>query len=497
MLLELLKNMFRRRPRSAGSAAPAPDVDRTHEGLATRKQTVRESLDAGQPDEAATLLHAMLADTPDDPEIWRLLGTARCDLEQFDTALEAFREAVAKAPEDAASHCHIGMIVKDFGDLETAERHLREALRIDPAIGAAHFNLGLLLFEQGRHDAALKSLGACRTLERGPQWGDAPGRAEPPAADEAEPIAVFKLRHDLDQLRHLRGATLLDDEADTIASAYAQFLEQLPPEVPATARIQADASVPALVRATYNRPAYLAPATALDGPTVNPSLDTAAVQAAYLDSDPSIVYVDDVLSEPARLALWRFCLESAIWHDVKDGYLGAYMKDGFHCGLLLQIAHELRVRLPRILDGHQLQTMWAYKYDASLEGIGLHADQAAVNVNFWITPDSANLDPEHGGLEVYVHHPPQDWSFRHYNAESEAIRAYLESVDSDVVRVPYRCNRAVIFDSDLFHCTDDFHFAEGYENRRINVTFLYGLRSAPAGARRSKLAADRRRVSGC
>jgi len=34
----------------------------------------------------------------------------------------------------------------------------------------------------------------------------------------------------------------------------------------------------------------------------------------------------------------------------------------------------------------------------------------------------------------------------------------------------------VIFDSDLFHETDRLSFKEGYQNRRINVTLLYGER---------------------
>jgi hypothetical protein len=42
--------------------------------------------------------------------------------------------------------------------------------------------------------------------------------------------------------------------------------------------------------------------------------------------------------------------------------------------------------------------------------------------------------------------------------------------------VPHRANRAVIFDSDLFHETDAPTFKEGYLNRRINVTLLYGRR---------------------
>ena len=34
----------------------------------------------------------------------------------------------------------------------------------------------------------------------------------------------------------------------------------------------------------------------------------------------------------------------------------------------------------------------------------------------------------------------------------------------------------VIYNSDLFHRTDDIRFREGFENRRINVTMLYGRR---------------------
>jgi hypothetical protein len=34
----------------------------------------------------------------------------------------------------------------------------------------------------------------------------------------------------------------------------------------------------------------------------------------------------------------------------------------------------------------------------------------------------------------------------------------------------------VLFNSDLFHETDDIAFKEGLTNRRINITLLYGHR---------------------
>jgi hypothetical protein len=62
------------------------------------------------------------------------------------------------------------------------------------------------------------------------------------------------------------------------------------------------------------------------------------------------------------------------------------------------------------------------------------------------------------------------------NSDNQAMRDYLGNHGSKSIRVPYRQNRAVIFDSDLFHETDTIRFKEGYLNRRINVTMLYGRR---------------------
>ena len=114
-----------------------------------------------------------------------------------------------------------------------------------------------------------------------------------------------------------------------------------------------------------------------------------------------------------------------------------------------------------------------------------HADFAAVNVNFWLTPDEANLDPASGGLVIWDKEAPLDWDFADYNRDPARIRQFLEGAGARRITVPHRQNRVVIFNSDLFHKTDDYRFRPGYENRRINVTLLYGYRQAreapPAG----------------
>ena len=98
-------------------------------------------------------------------------------------------------------------------------------------------------------------------------------------------------------------------------------------------------------------------------------------------------------------------------------------------------------------------------------------------MNFWITPDTANPDPETGGLVVYKTEAPPDWDFNKYNNDREAIHRFLEKENSASLRIHYRRNRTVIFNSDLFHETDDLYFRGGFENRRINITMLFGDRA--------------------
>ena len=105
-----------------------------------------------------------------------------------------------------------------------------------------------------------------------------------------------------------------------------------------------------------------------------------------------------------------------------------------------------------------------------------------MNVNFWITPDEANLDPERGGLIIWDKPAPLEWTFAQYNNPNagETIRNYLAETGAKAITVPHRANRAVIFDSDLFHQTDEINFKEGYLNRRSNITMLYRRRGAAA-----------------
>ena len=230
------------------------------------------------------------------------------------------------------------------------------------------------------------------------------------------------------------------------------------------------------------KPHHLAAPERQAAGALNPSLDTRAIEADYFGRGPGISWIDDLLTPATLAALRAYCLESTFWFDFHhaNGYLGAFFEDGFGAPLLLQVAEELRTRFPRIFRDHRLTQLWAFKYDSTLDGIELHADIAAINLNFWITPDVSNLDPDSGGLVVWDKEAPPHWGFDEFNTSTAAgqqrIREFLRDSGAQAVRVPYRQNRAVLFNSDLFHRTDTIRFAEGYDNRRINVTMLFGAR---------------------
>ena len=88
-------------------------------------------------------------------------------------------------------------------------------------------------------------------------------------------------------------------------------------------------------------------------------------------------------------------MESTVWYDAKRGHLGAYLEDGIASGLLLQVVEEFGAKLPDIARARLVQA-WGYKYHGNKADMGIrpHADEGAVTVNRWLTPDRYNLREE-------------------------------------------------------------------------------------------------------
>ena len=159
------------------------------------------------------------------------------------------------------------------------------------------------------------------------------------------------------------------------------------------------------------------------------------------------------------------------------------MNSGLSTGILGQMENELRLKMPKLIGNHPLKMIWAYKcFESVPEGLALHADDAIVNLNIWLTPDTANLDKNgtSGGLIVHLtKNVPPEWSnlsFKRMNRLSEVdrIKLFLSEVKSERIEIPYKQNRAVIFHSNLFHETSSFSFKKGFKNARINLTLSFG-----------------------
>ena len=412
------------------------------------------------------------------------LGALQIEQSRHGEALALFNRALALEPRNADALCMVGVSLRDMGRFAEAARHLEQAVAVQPELSEGHFNLALARFEEGRLAAASDSLARCYALRRGEPWGDAAvahlGARHAPMSDHEMAVNAVKIHHDREQLEYLLELGRLPAEFADVVEEYRALEEDLAGLEQPSRLVQFSADAVPLVANTYKRPVYLscAPARTM----LNDALDYRKIERDWFDSKPNLVVIDDLLSAEGLACIREFCRESTIWNGLQAEYLGAYLFDGFHSEPLLRLAWELRERLPAVMKGQPLQMMWGYKYSGRLTGIGLHADAAAVNANFWITPSEANLDASRGGLVVYPHDAPPEWGFTRFNKDGAAIKQFLDSVGSQPIRVPYRANRIVIFDSDLFHATDTLDFREGYLNRRINITLLYGLRKPPKAA---------------
>jgi tetratricopeptide (TPR) repeat protein len=408
-------------------------------------------------------------------------------------------------PKHAMAHNNLGWVQERRGELRAAISSYENALRLDPGLGLARRNMARLLLQLGHRDASMslwyveawsnpKTL-QCLSTQMGAalQGGQLRGAADYAAIHAAlrwgtrrypklgrtadRQLSVGKLQHDIEQFTYLLERGQLASEFVETVRVYERCIARL--QARGAQRDQLNQEERRAIGHVYNRIVHFR-----DAPRVAKALSTswkpAEAQARYFAAHPGIVVIDDFLSAEALTSLRSFCLESTIWstHRYAYGRLGSFFRDGFNCPLLIQIAEELPRALKHVIDKRfPLKQIWGFKYPNAMPGNNTHADFAAINVNFWLTADEANLDPTSGGMTLYDAQAPMEWDFEIYNKRSDLIRKFLSERQANRIEIPYRANRAVIFNSNLFHETQPVRFLPGYANRRVNVTFLYGDRA--------------------
>jgi tetratricopeptide (TPR) repeat protein len=403
---------------AALAADPTPTIFLDYGSVLMSADRAQEALEAFD--------HALLL-APGNAALLERRGDALLKLERHDEALAAYDAVPAFQPRTAVSFHNRGNALKALGRHADAVACFDQALALQPDLTAALYDRGTALAAD--HRIAEWFAGFQRAAERtGGDMGWTPhGEA---------PTPPHKAQHDREQRQYQK-------DVGIIPGAF-----------------------------------HIAGGGRIDGPAVN-VVNAADAARQWRSNAPQVVVVDNLLTDAALTALRGFCWGSTVWRGAYDaGYIGAFPESGFAVPLLAQIAEEFRTVFADICADHPLNYIWGFKYDSARDGIGIHADEAAVNINFWITPDESNLDPQSGGLVVWNVAAPQDWDFARFNKDEAAIRNFLAKNGATPVTVPYRANRAVIFDSDLFHQTDVIRFREGYRDRRINITLLYGKRAA-------------------
>lgn len=451
------------------------------------------------------------------PDIRRMLETVSWyeSAGQYQLACEVYPSAVDAGAGTPDLLRRYAWALQCLGRDQDAEGLLRSALASAPRDSACRREYALLLFRTGRLAEAREVWGEGPDVpDADPEWlsrlvSDSmrstdlrlatslaevlaelrwkPGAtcfgrsAEQLGLRRPEPmLSLQKLRHDAEQVAFLvREERVSRDFGERAIAAYSEAAAIVEARGEEARLSLADAAVSGLSD-IYARLVHKGDGARVPGSVFSGSWDPWQVEELYLANPPGLVVVDNFLSAEALTRLRSFCLESTVWNGNRyaHGRLGAFFHDGFSAPLLAQIAEEIRFSFPRIVGAESpLRQLWGFKNQLGLaRNSTIHADFAAINVNLWITPTGANLDRESGGLVVYGLDAPPHWDFDTYNGKLDVIRSFILQQRAGHVTVPYRQNRALIFNSDLFHCTDSVSFADGFENRRVNVTFLYGER---------------------
>ncbi len=395
------------------------------------------------------------------PEIYAQLGVAYARLGNRGKALDAYRTALGLGPRPLTAIKGLLKILIDSGANGEREELLKEYR--DEIYSNIESVNSLALDQLSRGDLAaghtLFRRSLALTVEHGVGYGNL-----------AWPVPEPRLLHDCEQLELLESRGKLAGSAAHALPVLKQYRAQTGDQrrMFAPAGKEAEALRSALAEFHYcPDPAYAGKALGHN--------DYGTIEESYFASTPALVVIDDFLAPAALANLREYCEEATIWKSYFDnGYVGATLSGGFSPRVLLAIADELKQAMPRVIGNVPLTQAWAFKYDQRMQGINIHADFANVNVNFWITPEDACADKTTGGMVIYDVPAPANWTFEDYNGKSGKMTAFITENNARLRRVPYRENRCVLFDSKLFHTTDEIRFKPGYRNRRINVTLLFG-----------------------
>jgi tetratricopeptide (TPR) repeat protein len=96
-----------------------------------------------------------------EQEAWVNKGAAHAELEEYDAAIGAYREALSIDDDNdhaATAETNLAYALWEFGHTEEALEHAERAVELDPRFPQAWYNRGFFLNERGLHEEAVNAL---------------------------------------------------------------------------------------------------------------------------------------------------------------------------------------------------------------------------------------------------------------------------------------------------------------------------------------------------
>ena len=474
---------------------------------------------------------------PNYADAYYNLGLTYQELKDYQKALSSYEKVIEINPSYAKAYNNQGNTYKEFGEFQKAASCYEKAIEINPQYLNAHYNLGIIFASYNENQKAKECYE--KAIEINPNHFDSYNNIASIFISFGEykkaiscykkaliikpdsiialnnfvdvnisnsenskkciglshkslkqfqkqskflndSVSLFRLKHDFEQAKYLSSNNYETDEVEIFKKISNEILnrkENKEDENNSNKKILLTQTEISNLLPFYKSD-HIYKTKKISGSCINPNKNWQQVENEYFNSTNQIMYIDDFLSEESLIELRKFCLISKVWNtEYKNKYLGAFSNSGFISPIHWQITIDLQEKLPKLFGPHRVAKIWGFKYDSKLgEGINIHADAAIHNLNFWITPDEYNNNKNSGGLKVYDTPTPEDWSFADYNNNDDKIYKYLNDNNANCINIPYRFNRAVLFNSAYFHETDEIDFKDEYEGRRVNNTYLFGFR---------------------
>ncbi|MDF7793105.1 hypothetical protein [Pseudomonas syringae] len=183
--------------------------------------------------------------------------------------------------------------------------------------------------------------------------------------------------------------------------------------------------------------------------------------------------IDDFLEIAQCRELHKSLLTNQMWHKKNPISKHLYNSQPKSIAVEKVLAEVDGLMKSRSASSINLIDYWALLYSKNSDG-NTHADFGQLTLTYWLTPEEYNLDLNTGGLIIYDIKRAKNIGASEYLAAGKVSAQYVLERTKRHVVIPYKCNRAVLFDSSHYHRTNSPYFDIARpEGMRMNITFSY------------------------